>query len=92
MRVRVPLQLVTANPTDLVVLAIVSESLKGLDKSWLIRYTSMMQITKEQLAEIIKETVRVAYSWEGVHTSIAMPEVIKEITDKYYFDESDDET
>ena len=52
----------------------------------------MMQITKEQLAEIIKETVRVAYSWEGVHTSIAMPEVIKEITDKYYFDENDDET
>ena len=52
----------------------------------------MMQITKEQLEEIIKETVRVAYSWEGAHTSIAMPEVIKEITDKYYFDENDDET
>ena len=50
-----------------------------------------MQITKEQLEEIIKETVRVAYSWEGVASWIAMPEVIKEITDKYYYDENEDE-
>jgi hypothetical protein len=64
---------------------------KGLDNDWSIRYTSIMQITKEQLEEIIKETVRVAYSWEGVASWIAMPEVIKEITDKYYYDENEDE-
>jgi hypothetical protein len=51
-----------------------------------------MNINKQQLAEIIEETVRVAYSWEGASAEIAMPEVIKEITDKYYYDENEDET